>query len=179
MVQIYCPNCIHQLWGLGRESGGASQSLLGERGWVQDTHPHGPGDRCPLPPHPPCKSTLLPQASGAEIPPPAPGAAALPWGAVGCGWTLGWCQLGYRGVCNSLSPNSPPPPVLAVTGVSLQPPCPCCHTTQGSHRAQTRSRVLADRSGHPRAPHHTPSPAEDSQANTFPAGASGGHWPCC
>lgn len=110
MVQIYCPNCIHQLWGLGRESGGASQSLLGERGWVQDTHPHGPGDRCPLPPHPPCKSTLLPQASGAEIPPPAPGAAALPWGAVGCGWTLGWCQLGYRGVCNSLSPNSPPPP---------------------------------------------------------------------
>lgn len=82
MVQIYCPNCNHQLWGLGRESRGASQSLLGGRGWVGDTH-HSPGDRCPLPLHPLCKSLLLPQASGAEIPPPAPGDAAAALGSPG------------------------------------------------------------------------------------------------
>lgn len=61
-----------------------------------------------------------------------------PWGALGCAWTLGW-GLGYRGVCSSLSPNSSPTQGSGCDRVSMQPPCPCCHTTQGSHRTLIHS----------------------------------------
>lgn len=171
MVQIYCPNCNHQLWGLGGESRGASQSLLGERGWVEDTHPPGPGDRCPLPPHLPCESTLLPQASGAGCRCWNPSPSS--WGCSSCPGEL-W---GLAGPEKGVSfPQIHPPQVLVVTGVSMQTPCPYCHTTRGSHRT-LRLKYAAEfwltGQGTPKPPpppsHHPP---EDSQTK-FPAGVSG------
>lgn len=38
MVQIYCPNCNHQLWGTGRGEQGAPQRVPRKRGRAKDTN---------------------------------------------------------------------------------------------------------------------------------------------
>lgn len=123
MVQIYCPNRNHQLWGTGRGEQRAPWRVLRKRGWVEDTHPHVPGEQMP-------PTTLRPlqihaaAPFGAQIPPPGPGDAAgagcLHWRATGSGRALGWGGLGCAGLCSSLSPHSSPR-VLTVTAASVQP----------------------------------------------------------
>lgn len=99
----------------------------------------------------------LPQLLGME---------QLPWGAVGSGWTR------ERG---QLSPNSSPPGPGCDRGVHAAPVSLLSQNTgvPQDSEAEIRSRVLADRPGHPQTPpppsHHPP---EDSQTK-FPAGVSG------
>lgn len=103
------------------------------------------------------------------------GMQQLPWGAVGSGWTLRWGQLGYVGVCNSLSPDSSPQ-VLAVTGVSMQPPCPCCHTTRSSHRTlglKYSAEFWLMGQSTPEQPQRIHKPTGFLQVSW------GGHWPRC
>lgn len=76
MVQIYCPNCKRQLWGVRR--GGQRAPRRGE-----DTHPHVPGGRCPCGPSP--ARAAAPRHQGLRLSPQALGLHREPW-VRGLGW---------------------------------------------------------------------------------------------
>lgn len=108
MVQIYCPNCKHQLWSVQRGEHRAPRQ-------GEDTHPHVPSGQ--MPPRPLTSPCCCPQAPGAESQPPVSGVAPRatgPWAGQGCAG------------CRSLS---------IPTGLVFdfrESPCPHCHTALGT-----------------------------------------------